>query len=171
MWKCPKCGRQFKNTDQSHFCGEKPKSIDEYIQGQDVDKRDDLYLMDQTLRLALPEAEKRISWSMPTYWKRHNIIHFAASKKHIGLYPGPDAVETFAEENAVKIMEITDNMYINESIPRIPSFNAFEAEINHFVDCIINGTKCIAPIDDGVALMEIIDALYKSAQTGAAINL
>lgn len=98
MWKCPKCGRQFKNTDQSHFCGEKPKSIDEYIQGQDVDKRDDLYLMDQTLRLALPEAEKRISWSMPTYWKRHNIIHFAASKKHIGLYPGPDAVETFAEE-------------------------------------------------------------------------
>lgn len=34
---------------------------------------------------------------MPTYWKGHNIVHFAASKKHIGLYPGPVAVEEFAE--------------------------------------------------------------------------
>ena len=53
--------------------------------------------MRQILRSALPEAEERISWSMPTYWKGHNIVHFAASKKHIGLYPGPAAVEEFAE--------------------------------------------------------------------------
>jgi uncharacterized protein YdhG (YjbR/CyaY superfamily) len=25
---------------------------------------------------------------MPTFWKGQNIIHFAAAKKHIGLYPG-----------------------------------------------------------------------------------
>ena len=31
MWKCPKCGREFKKKEQSHFCGEKPKTIDEYI--------------------------------------------------------------------------------------------------------------------------------------------
>ena len=31
-------------------------------------------------------------------WKKHNILHFAASKKHIGLYPGPAAVEHFSEE-------------------------------------------------------------------------
>ena len=42
--------------------------------------------------------EERISWSMPNYWKKHNIIHFAASKKHIGLYPGPAAVAQFSEE-------------------------------------------------------------------------
>jgi uncharacterized protein YdhG (YjbR/CyaY superfamily) len=35
---------------------------------------------------------------MPTYWKGHNIIHFAAAKKHIGLYPGPEAVERFADK-------------------------------------------------------------------------
>ena len=40
---------------------------------------------------------EKISWSMPTYWQGHNIIHFAAAKKHIGLYPGPAAVEQFAE--------------------------------------------------------------------------
>ena len=29
---------------------------------------------------------------MPTYWKKYSFIHFAATKKHIGLYPGIDAV-------------------------------------------------------------------------------
>ena len=97
MWQCPKCGREFKKKDQSHYCGEKPKTIDEYILSQDEDKQEDLRYIRQILRSALPEAEERISWSMPTYWKGHNIVHFAASKKHIGLYPGPAAVEEFAE--------------------------------------------------------------------------
>lgn len=28
----------------------------------------------------------------------HNLIHFAAAKKHIGIYPGPGAVEHFAHQ-------------------------------------------------------------------------
>ena len=46
---------------------------------------------------AIPEAQERISWSMPTFWKGHNIIHFAANKKHIGLYAGEEAVIEFEE--------------------------------------------------------------------------
>ena len=65
---------------------------------QDEEKQADLFLIRQALHQALPEAEERISWSMPTYWKKHNILHFAASKKHIGFYPGPEAVETFKEK-------------------------------------------------------------------------
>lgn len=98
MWKCPKCGREFKKKGQSHYCGEKPKTVDEYIISQDADKQEDLRYIRRILHSALPEAEERISWSMPTYWKKHNILHFAASKEHIGLYPGPEAVEHFAEE-------------------------------------------------------------------------
>ncbi len=98
MWKCPKCGREFKNKNQDHYCGEKPKTIDEYIANQDAVVQEDLKYMRQILTEALPEAEERISWSMPTYWKDHNILHFAASKKHIGFYPGPEAVVHFAEE-------------------------------------------------------------------------
>ena len=98
MWKCPKCGREFKNNNQSHYCGEKPQNIDEYILMQDNAIQSDLTLVRQTLQQALPEAEERISWSMPTYWQNHNILHFAASKKHIGLYPGPEAVAAFKEE-------------------------------------------------------------------------
>ena len=44
MWKCPKCGREFKKKGQSHYCGEKPKTIDEYILSQDEDKQEDYVL-------------------------------------------------------------------------------------------------------------------------------
>ena len=100
MWKCPKCGREFKHTNQSHYCGGKPHNIDEYIEAQDEDKRADLRQMRPIIRAAIPDAQERISWSMPTFWKQHNICHFAASKNHIGFYPGPEAVEYFAGQLA-----------------------------------------------------------------------
>ena len=98
MWKCPKCGRAFKNENQSHYCGKAPETVDEYILAQDEGIRDQLLSIRSVLKSELPDATEKISWSMPTYWKGHNIIHFAAAKKHIGLYPGPEAVEHFAEK-------------------------------------------------------------------------
>ena len=72
--------------------------IDEYIARQDPTRKGNLYAVRDTIRKELPGAEERISWSMPTWWKGHNLIHFAAAKYHIGIYPGPEAVEHFAEE-------------------------------------------------------------------------
>ena len=96
-WKCPKCGGEFSRQDQSHYC-EKPKTIDEYIAAQDEKIRPKLNEIRAILKAALPDAEERISWSMPTYWRGRNIIHFAASKKHLGLYPGGEATTVFADE-------------------------------------------------------------------------
>ena len=98
MWKCPKCGRSFKKENQSHYCGKAPETVDEYILAQDEGIRDQLLSIRSVLKSELPDATEKISWSMPTYWKGNNIIHFAAAKKHIGLYPGPEAVEHFAEK-------------------------------------------------------------------------
>ena len=98
MWKCPKCGRSFKKENQSHYCGKAPETVDEYILAQDEGIRDQLQSIRSVLKSELPDATEKISWSMPTYWKGHNIIHFAATKKHIGLYPGPEAVDHFAEK-------------------------------------------------------------------------
>ena len=98
-WKCPKCGREFSRQNQDHYCV-KPQSIDEYIAAQDEKFQPQLREIREVLRNALPDAEERISWSMPTYWKGRNIIHFAASKKHLGIYPGDEAVAAFAEKLA-----------------------------------------------------------------------
>ena len=98
MWKCPKCGRAFKNENQSHYCGKAPQTVEEYILAQDEDLRGLLQNVRKVLIDSLPGTTEKISWSMPTYWKGCNIIHFAAQKKHIGLYPGPEAVIFFSEK-------------------------------------------------------------------------
>ena len=97
MWTCPKCGRTFKRQEQSHYCGKAPETIEGYIAAQPEGVQQYLKEVRDTLRAALPEAEERSSWSMPTYWKKHNIIQFAGFKNHVGLYPGPEAVQEFSE--------------------------------------------------------------------------
>ena len=96
MWKCPKCGREFKNQDQHHFCT-KPETIDQYIEFQVDGVRPCLQTVRETIHNAIPDAQEKISWSMPTFWKKRNLIQFAASKRHIGLYPGAEAVEVFQD--------------------------------------------------------------------------
>ena len=71
-------------------------TIREYIDSQEESIRPRLNAFYDTIRAAIPEAEERISWGMPTFWKGRNIIHFAPAKAHIGLYPGAEAVVFFA---------------------------------------------------------------------------
>ena len=61
---------------------------------------------------------------------------------------------------------------INLKTPTALSFEGlFEGEINHYVDCMINGTKCIAPAQDGVDMMKILCGIYESANTGHEVML
>lgn len=99
MWKCPNCGRSFSREGQHHFCG-KIETVDQYIEAQEETVQPRLNEVRQLLHTAIPDAQEKISWSMPTLWKGRNIIHFAASKKHLGLYPGGEATTVFADRLA-----------------------------------------------------------------------
>lgn len=98
MWECPRCGRKFKNTNQSHYCGAAPQNIEEYIVQQPLYTQPYLRQINEAIHGTLSEAVQKISWSMPTYWKNRNLIQFAAFKNHIGLYPGAAAVEAFSDQ-------------------------------------------------------------------------
>ena len=88
MWKCPKCGKEFKNTNQNHSCGDKPAGIDEYIAEQSEDVQPILVKVREVIKAAAPDAQERMSWSMPTFWQGENLIHFCAHKNHLGIHPG-----------------------------------------------------------------------------------
>ncbi|MDR1532045.1 MAG: DUF1801 domain-containing protein [Clostridiales bacterium] len=100
MWKCEKCGRQFKNINQDHYCGDATAAIDEYIAAQPEDVRPLLNKVRETIRGAAPDAAEKISWRMPTYWQGENLIHFAAFKKHLGIYPGDLTLTPFEDKLA-----------------------------------------------------------------------
>lgn len=117
-WTCPKCGRTFKRRNQDHYCGKAPETIDAYIAAQPEYTKQYLNEIRDAIRAALPEAEEKISWSMPTFWKRYNIIQFAGFKNHIGLYTGPEAVEEFKERlEGYKTNKGTIRLLYSEPLP------------------------------------------------------
>lgn len=72
--------------------------VTEYILDTPEEYHEVLNLVHKTIMEVCPDFKQRISWGMPTFTLEHNIIHFAAQKKHIGLYPGPRAIEHFKNE-------------------------------------------------------------------------
>ncbi len=117
MWTCPKCGKVLTREDQPHFCV-KPENIDEYISRQAESVQPRLQAIRTAIRDAIPEAQERISWSMPTFWKGRNIIQFMAAKKHIGLYPGGEATAAFADRLAdFDISKGTIRLTYNKELP------------------------------------------------------
>jgi uncharacterized protein YdhG (YjbR/CyaY superfamily) len=65
----------------------RPKDIEGYIAQFPADVRAILEKVRATIRSAAPEAEETISYMMPTFKQHRILVHFAAWKGHIGLYP------------------------------------------------------------------------------------
>lgn len=69
--------------------------ITAYINQFNGEKREKLHLIRDTIKHIMPSAKEKISWGMPTFYDKHPIIHYAAQKHHLGIYPGPDAINHF----------------------------------------------------------------------------
>jgi uncharacterized protein YdhG (YjbR/CyaY superfamily) len=80
-------------TDSPHA-----QNIDDYIAGFPPDVQSVLQKVRETIKRAAPQAEEAISYQMPTFKLEGNLVHFAAFKNHIGLYPTPSGTERFREE-------------------------------------------------------------------------
>ena len=73
-------------------------TIDEYIATFPKETQKILKDIRATIKAAAPDAEEKISYQMPTFFLKGNLIHFAAYKNHIGIYPTPNGIESFKKE-------------------------------------------------------------------------
>ncbi len=80
---------------------QKSKEIDAYIAGFPPEVQEILEKIRMTIREAAPDAAETISYQMPTFTLKGNLVHFAAFKKHIGFYPAPTGIEAFKDELSV----------------------------------------------------------------------
>ena len=77
----------------------KATTIDQYLASVDQDKRAVLEDLRATIRSVVPNAVECINYGVPTFkLNGKNLIHFAAAKNHLSLFPGSKAVEYFADE-------------------------------------------------------------------------
>ena len=75
-------------------------NIGEYISGQPPERQALLQEVRLAIHQALPDAAEKLSYRMPTFWQGRNLIHFAAQKSHLGVYPGAEAVAHFMPQLA-----------------------------------------------------------------------
>ena len=72
-----------------------------YLAGLPPDARTALDVVRDVVREVIPSAEERISYGMPTFTLGgRSIVHVAAWKRHVSLYPVPDTDEELANEAA-----------------------------------------------------------------------
>lgn len=73
-------------------------SIDAYIQSAPEEYQALLQDLRKFIITCAPkETTEIITYQMPTFRYHGNLIHFALNKKHIGLYPGSEAIIHFVE--------------------------------------------------------------------------
>jgi uncharacterized protein YdhG (YjbR/CyaY superfamily) len=74
------------------------KGIDQYIRTEPAPVQKVLRALRSLIRKTAPEATEKLAWGMPTFYLHGNLIHFAAFKEHISIFPGSDAVAHFGPE-------------------------------------------------------------------------
>jgi uncharacterized protein YdhG (YjbR/CyaY superfamily) len=77
-----------------------PTTIDEYITQFPEDIQQLLNKIRSVIHETAPEAVEKISYQMPGFYQKGMLVWFAAFKDHIGFFPAPSGIESFAAEIA-----------------------------------------------------------------------
>ena len=77
-----------------------PANFEEYFAKFSPEVQERLEALRQTIHKAAPQAEEIISYGMPTFRQKQNLVYYSAAKKHIGFYPTGEAVEAFKDRAA-----------------------------------------------------------------------
>ena len=75
----------------------KPTTVEEYIQGLEKPQKEAVLAVRQALAAVLPGAQEVLSYGMPAFRYRTNLLYYAAWKKHLGLYPAGARLMGFEE--------------------------------------------------------------------------
>ena len=107
-------------------------SIVEYIATFPAEVQKTLLELRATIQDAAPSAEEKISYQMPTFFLKGNLVHFAAYKNHIGFYATPSGHQEFSKElSKYKQGKGSVQFPLNQPIPydligQIAEFRAWE---------------------------------------------
>src|SRR5690606_521651 len=76
----------------------KPATVDGYIAAFPPEVQAKLQQLRSLIKRLVPQASEKISYGIPTFFHKKNLVHFAAFKTHIGFYALPTVNEVFKKE-------------------------------------------------------------------------
>ncbi len=72
--------------------------VDEYINSCPKEIQGKLKELRSLIKSIAPDAIEKISYRMPTFYLKGNLVHFAAHANHVGFYPTPSGIRNFKKE-------------------------------------------------------------------------
>lgn len=77
------------------------KTIDTYLQDVPQPQQTELQRIREFIKQTVPSAEETISYGMPTFkYKGKSLIHFAAFKDHLSIFPTSAPIAELKEQLA-----------------------------------------------------------------------
>jgi len=122
----------------------------------------------EDLAIAFIRLDNGATLTVETSWSQHikeNLTYIELYGNKAGLSIEPD-LNIYSEVND----------YLVDTKPVIDPSRydfqyIFDQEIAHFIECVRNGAPCRNPAEEGLELMRILDAIYRSAKEGEEIFL
>jgi uncharacterized protein YdhG (YjbR/CyaY superfamily) len=75
-------------------------AVDAYVAAAPAPSRVRLAELVELIRAELGDAEECLRYAMPTWRTTENLVQLAGYAGHVGLYPGPEAIQAFTERLA-----------------------------------------------------------------------
>ena len=142
---------------------DKPKVINVRSNFYTINKN---YKVEDSALIVL-QTETNVIITIETAWRMHlenDLLYTHVFGSQGGAFLNPLRINKEMHGNLVNVTPVQSNKNVDMFT------NAFESEINNFVNVIKNKEEPVTPGVDGVYLMNLIEAIYKSATTGKQID-
>jgi predicted dehydrogenase len=90
--------------------------------------------------------------------------------------PDEFQIELFGTKAGAKVYPPTiyqtrDHAPVTSTVWMPPGPSSWDNIARHFIECILDGVKCQAPLRDGLAVQRMLEAVLKSSETGREVHL
>ncbi len=106
--------------------------------------------------------ENGIGLQVESFWASHQPGEF-----QIELF----GTEAGAQMHPLKLYRTEDNAPKDISPEPPKGLGAWDNIANHFIECILDGKECTAPLRHGLIVQQMMEALLKSAETGEEVRI
>lgn len=118
--------------------------------------------------LIVMQTENNVIITIETAWRMHlenDLLYTHVFGSQGGAFLNPLRINKEMHGNLVNVTPVQSNKNVDVFT------KAFESELNNFVNVIRKNENPITPGKDGIYLMNLIEAIYKSAETGKQVDL
>jgi predicted dehydrogenase len=117
----------------------------------------------EDLAVGLIRFDNGLTINLEVSWALHN----KRENQGVSLYGQRGGCEW---TNEVSLFRDEAGAPVNSRV-ELPRSDAWAAEMGHFVDCVLNDKTPDPDAHQGVTMMKMLDAIYRSAETGAEVRI